>query len=162
MSDQFRRQCRALRLATQIVFFGLSLLVLTGAAGLPWFPNGAKLPQDFGSRLALLAVQALPALGYLWALWSVQRALGDLALGRIFHPTLARALRHIGIGVLAGSLLKVFAVTNLTRLLIEVRGSYAYFDLSAIVLGVVGAALVLLARVVDEARLVQAELDEIL
>jgi hypothetical protein len=92
----------------------------------------------------------------------VQRALGDLALGRIFHPTLARALRHIGIGVLAGSLLKVFAVTNLTRLLIEVRGSYAYFDLSAIVLGVVGAALVLLARVVDEARLVQAELDEIL
>jgi len=162
MSDHFRRQCRALRLATQIVFFGLSLLVLSGAAGLPWFPNGAKLPQDFATRLALLGVQALPALGYLWALWSVQRALGDLALGRIFHPTLARALRHIGIGVLAGSLLKVFAVTNLTRLLIEVRGSYAYFDLSAIVLGVVGAALVLLARVVDEARLVQAELDEIL
>jgi hypothetical protein len=30
------------------------------------------------------------------------------------------------------------------------------------VLGVVGAALILLARVVDEARQVQAELDEIL
>ena len=44
----------------------------------------------------------------------------------------------------------------------EARGSYAYFDISAIVLGVVGAALILLARVVDEARLVQAELDEIL
>jgi hypothetical protein len=56
----------------------------------------------------------------------------------------------------------VFGVTNLTRLLIEMRGSYAWFDVSAIVLGVVGAALVLLARVVDEARLVRAELDEIL
>jgi hypothetical protein len=162
MSDAFRRHCRALRLATQVVFYGLVLLVLSGAAGLPFFPNGAKLPADFPTRLALYVVQALPALGYLWALWSGQRALGDLAAGRIFHPTVARALRHIGIGVLAGSLFKVFAVTNLTRLFIDMRGSFAWFDLSAIVLGVVGAALVLLARVIDQAREVQAELDEIL
>ncbi len=162
MSDVFRRHCRLLRLATQIVFFGLALLVLTGAAGLPFFPNGAKLPAHFLPRLALFAVQALPAIGYLWALWSVQRALGDLAAGRIFDATLARALRHVGIGVLAGSLLKVFAVTNLTRLFVEVRGNFAWFELSAIVLGVVGAALILLARVVDEAREVRAELDEIL
>jgi hypothetical protein len=162
MSDAFRRHCRALRLATQVVFYGLALLVLTGAAGLPFFPNGAKLPEDFPTRLALFGVQALPAFGYLWALWSVQRALGDLGAGRIFHPTVARALRHIGIAVLAGSLLKVFAVTNLTNLLLGTRGNLLWFELSAIVLGVVGAALVLLARVVDEARLVQAELDEIL
>jgi hypothetical protein len=159
--ESFHRQCRALRSATLFVFVGLSLVVLSGAGGMPWFPNGAKLPADFPTRLALFAVQALPALAYLWALWSVQRALGDLAAGRIFHPTLARALRHIGASVLAGSLFKVFAVTNLTRFFLEVRGSYLYFDVSAIVLGVVGAALVLLARVVDEARLVQAELDEI-
>ena len=162
MSDQFRRQCRALRLATQIVFFGLTLLVVSGASGLPFFPSGSKLPGDFPHRLALFGVHALPAIGYLGALWSVQRALGDLGQGRIFNATLARALRHVGIGVLAGSLAKVFAVTNLARLVMEVRGSYAYFDMSAIVLGVVGASLILLARVVDEARLVQAELDEIL
>ena len=162
MSDSFRRQCRALRLAAQVVFYGMALLVLTGAAGLPFFPNGAKLPDSFLHRLALFAVQALPAIAYLWALWSVQRALGDLAAGRIFHPTLARALRHVGIAVLAGSLLKVFAVTNLTNLLLGTRGNLLWFELSAIVLGVVGAALVLLARVVDEARLVQDELDEIL
>jgi hypothetical protein len=161
MSDRFRHQCRLLRLATRVVFFGLALLVLTGAAGLPFFPNGAKLPESFPARLALFGVQALPAIGYLWALWSVQRALGDLAAGRLFDHAVARALRHIGIGVLAGSLLKVFAVTNLTRLLIDLRGGYAWFDLSAVVLGVVGAALVLLARVVDEARQVRAELDEI-
>ena len=162
MSDPFRRQCRLLRFATRVVFFGMLLIVLTGAAGLPFFPNGAKLPENFLHRLALFAVQALPAITYLWALWSVQRALGDLAVGRIFHPTVARALRHIGIAVLAGSLLKVFAVTNLTNLLLGTRGNWIWFELSAIVLGVVGAALVLLARVVDEARLVQAELDEIL
>jgi hypothetical protein len=160
--ESFRRQCRLLRSATLFVFFGLSLVVLSGAGGLPWFPNGSKLPEAFASRLVLFAIQALPAFAYLWALWSVQRALGDLGAGRIFHPTVARALRHVGAAVLAGSLLKVFAVTNLTRLILEVRGSYLYFDVSAIVLGVVGAALVLLARIVDEARLVQAELDEIL
>ncbi|MDQ3206632.1 MAG: DUF2975 domain-containing protein [Pseudomonadota bacterium] len=162
MTEPFRRRCRALRRATLVVFFGLTLVVLTGVAGLPWFPEGAELPDALMPRLALFGVQALPSVAYLWALWSVQRALGDLGAGRIFHPTVARAVRHVGSGVLAGSLLKVFAVTNLTRLLVEMRGSFAWFDMSAIVLGVVGAALILLARVVDEARLVQAELDEIL
>lgn len=162
MSDRLRRHCRVLRLATQVVFWGLTVLVLSGAAGLPNFPNGVKLPAEFPHRLALFAVQALPAIGYLWALWSVQRALGDLGAGRLFHATVSRALRHVGIGVLAGSLLKVFVVINLTRWLLDARGSVVYFEMSAIVLGVVGAALVMLARVIDEARQVQAELDEIL
>ena len=162
MTEPFRRQCRLLRRATLLVFFGLTLVALTGASGLPLFTDGAKLPDAFLPRLALFGVQALPSIAYLWALWSVQRALGDFGAGRIFHATVARALRHLGAGVLAGSLLKVFAVTNLTRLLVQVHGGYAWFDMSAIVLGVVGAALILLAHVVDEARMVQAELDEIL
>ncbi len=162
MTEPFRRQCRVLRRATLLVFFGLTLVALTGASGLPLFTDGAKLPDALMPRLALFGVQALPSIAYLWALWSVQRALGELGAGRIFHATVARALRHIGAGVLAGSLLKVFAVTNLTRLLVQVHGSYAWFEMSAIILGVVGAALILLARVVDQARLVQAELDEIL
>jgi hypothetical protein len=162
MTEPFRRQCRLLRRATLIVFFGLTLVALTGASGLPLFTDGAKLPDALMPRLALFGVQALPSIAYLWALWAVQRALGELGAGRIFDATVARALRHVGAGVLAGSLLKVFAVTNLTRLLVPVHGSYAWFDMSAIILGVVGAALILLARVVDQARLVQAELDEIL
>ena len=161
MSDKFRRQCRVLRLATQAVFAGLLALLASGAAGVPWWPPGATLPESRALQLALYAVHALPALGYLWALYSVQRALGDLAAGRTFQPTLSRALRHTGIGVLAGALLNVFVVINLTHLVLDVRGSYAYFDLSAIVLGVVGAALMLLAHVADEGRRLQSELDEI-
>lgn len=161
MTEVFRRQCRALRHATLAVFVGLALVVLSGAGGLPWFPAGASLPEAFLPRLAVYGVQALPTLAYLWALWSVQRALGELSEGRVFHATLARALRHVGASVLTGSLLKVFVVINVTRLLLDLRGSFAWFEVSAIVLGVVGAALILLARVVDEARLVQSELDEI-
>lgn len=159
ISDRFRSHCRLLRIATLVVFFGLALLLSLGASGLPWL----RAPGDAeaGTRSLLLLVRLLPGLGYLWALWAVQRALGDLAAGRLFHAAVARAIRHIGIGVLAGALLSVFAITNLSRLIVGGQGGLAYFDLSGIVLGVVGAALVLLARVVDSARALQAELDEI-
>lgn len=160
MPDRFRNQCRLLRAASLVVFVGLFLLLVMGMVGLPW--RMATLPQGGSTRALLSVVQFLPGLGYLWALWAVQRALGDLAAGRLFHPTVARAMRHIGFGVLAGALFNVFAVTNLSRWIVGGSGSYLYFDLSGIVLGVVGAALVLLARLVDQARALQAELDEIL
>ena len=158
--DRFRSQCRLLRMASLVVFTGLALLLAMGMVGLPW-RLASDAPDGWGTRAMLSVVQFLPGLGYLWALWAVQRALGDLAGGRLFHPTVARAMRQIGFGVLIGALLNVFAVTNLSRWIAGGHGSYLYFDLSGIVLGVVGAALVLLARVVDSARALQAELDEI-
>ena len=161
MTAPFRRHCRVLRLATVTVALGLAAMVVLGLVGPPMphrFDAGALTA---GQWWALRLVVALPALGYLWALWSAQRALGDLAAGRTFQPTVSRAMRHIGAGVLVGALVEVFALTNLMRLVLGGRGSYLYFDLSAIVLGVVGAALVLLARLVDEARALQVELDEI-
>lgn len=158
--QRFRNQCRLLRIAALVVFGGLFLLLGLGLAGLPWhFPIGE---QGSATRALLAFVRFLPGIGYLWALWAVQRALGDLAAGRLFHPTVARAMRHIGIGVLVGALLNVFAVINLSRWIVGGHGGYAYFDLSGIVLGVVGAALVLLSRLVDQARALQDELDEIL
>ena len=157
--DRFRDQCRLLRIATLLVFFGLFLLLAWGMIGLPWW-SAAAMRDGWSTRALLSVVRILPAIGYLWALWAVQRALADLAAGRLFHATVARAMRHIGVGVLVGALLNVFAVTNLARIS-GGHGSYLYFDLSSIVLGVVGAALVLLARLVDQARALQAELDEI-
>jgi hypothetical protein len=68
---------------------------------------------------------------------------------------------RIGAGVLAGALLSVFGVTNLGRWITGGQGSYLYFDLSGIVLGVVGAALILLARWSSRRARLQAELDEI-
>lgn len=159
-AERFRSQCRLLRAATLVVFALFCLVLVLGLGVLPW-----RLPTDprgdVATQAMLLAVRLLPGVGYLWALWAVQRALGELASGAMFHPAVARAMRHIGIGVLAGALFNVFAVTNLSRWISGGHGGYAYFDLSGIVLGVVGAALVLLARVVDQARAMQAELDEI-
>ncbi len=158
VSERFRSQCRLLRGATMVVWSGMALLV-SGMVAMPlWMPGE---PDVQGTRQLLAIVHFLPGIGYLWALWAVQRALGDLAEGRMFSATVARAMRHIGIGVLAGALFNVFAVTNLSRWIAGGEGGYLYFDLSGIVLGVVGAALVLLARLVDQARALQAALDGI-
>jgi hypothetical protein len=163
VSDRFRSQCRLLRAATLFVFACLCLLVgVVGFSGAvaPWrYATGAG--RIDGTHALLMVVHVAPAIGYLWALWAVQRALGDLGAGRLFHPTVARAMRQMGIGVLAGALFNVFAVTNLSRWITGGHGAYVYFDMSGIVLGVVGAALVLLARLVDRARAMQAELDGI-
>jgi hypothetical protein len=161
--DRFRQQCRALRVATLFVFVMLCLLMAVVGLSTSWtfVPGGGHRPPDT-TGVALLAVRMLPGLAYLWAVWAVQRALADLAAGRLFHATVARAMRHIGACVFAGALFSVFGVTNVSRLITGGHGGYAYFDLSGIVLGVVGAALVLMARVVDQARALQAELDEIL
>lgn len=160
-AERFRALCRLLRWAAWIVSVGLALLYLFGAVGLPWMSSGGWGPEA-RTRVLLMATFALPAVGYLWALWALQRTLADLSAGRLFHEAVARGLRHMGAGVLAGALANVFLVTNLARWITDGRGSYLYFDLSGIVLGVVGAALLLIAHVVDAARAAQDELDGIL
>jgi hypothetical protein len=159
MSDQFRSHCRLLRRATLGVSAGLLLLML-----MLLFSWVRHLPEvdEAGGRVFLAAVRMVPAACYLWALWAVQSALRDLAAGQVFQPTVALAMRHMGYGVLGGALWNVFAVVNLTRWIVGGTGSFVYFDLSGIVLGVVGAALILLAQLVDQARALQTELDEIL
>lgn len=161
VSGSFLRHCRLLRIATRLVLAVLLPLLALGMIGPPW--NTQMSAEQAGhAHFTLSLVRSLPGLGYLWALWAVQSALGDLVEGRLFHATVARAIRHIGIGVLLGALLNVFAVTNLSRWIVGGQGSYLYFDLSGIVLGVVGAALILLSTLIDQARGLQAELDEIL
>jgi hypothetical protein len=74
MPTDFRTQCRVLRLATAVVFAGLLVFVLSGVGSVPFWQHTGGLSE--GQRWAMRAVNALPALGYLWALWSVQRARG--------------------------------------------------------------------------------------
>ena len=93
ITDRFRSQCRLLRAASLVVFVGLFLLLAIGMVGLPW-RMATDMPEGWSTRALLSVVQFLPGLGYLWALWAVQHALGDRAAAR-WHPTVARAMRHI-------------------------------------------------------------------
>ncbi|HET6631764.1 MAG TPA: DUF2975 domain-containing protein [Rhodanobacteraceae bacterium] len=151
---RFTRMCRVLR--------ALVLLVVAILAAMLLWPLLLQLLLPQRGLNWLFLVRLLPALCYLWALWAVQHTLAEFAAGRLFQPAVARGLGRVGWGVLVGALLRTFAVSNLTRLLTHGHGAVAYFDPGTIVLGVVGAALVLLAHLIGQARRLQLELDEMI
>ena len=107
-------------------------------------------------------VWALPPLFYLYAVWTIGSAMGQLSRGRLIQPTLSGALRRVGLALGVGGVLSVFGVTNLARLFGGGTGGWAYFDVSGMTLGMIGGALFLLGRVMDQAGQVQAELDEMI
>ena len=108
------------------------------------------------------SVWNMPTLFYLFAVWSIGTAMGQLAKGRLIQPTLSKALRHVGIALGVGGLLSVFGITNILGLIGGSRASVANFDVASMTLGMIGGALFLLGRVVDQADRIQSELDEMI
>lgn len=143
---------------------GLGLLIALLVVLFGW------IALDFigrGRWLLLLASPLLPGLFYLWSLLAVWRALGALAGGRWFEPSLARALRHVGGGLALGGLASALLLPNLARLLSTPQArlpfaSYGHFDPAYAAVGAVGLALVLLSSVFAKAARLQAELDAII
>jgi hypothetical protein len=80
----------------------------------------------------------------------------------LIQPTLSGALRKVGLALGIGGVTSVFVVTNLTRVLEGGRGGFLHFDVAGMTLGMIGGALFLLGRVMDQAGRVQAELDEMI
>lgn len=158
----FRRRCRLFSLAVSVVLLLTALLLGWSLVSVVVWVSAGAANAGHPHALALALVQMAPALCYLWALWAVSRGFARLADGAVFQLTVARALRHIGYAVIVGALLRIFAVTNLTRMIMHGHGGFAWFDLSGIVLAVVGVALVLLAQLIDRARDLQQELDTII
>ena len=160
--DRFRRKCGQFRgLATFMVVSVGALLVLSGWVRplILWWRDGVAFS---GGHVLAATIWNLPAVFYLFAVWSIGRAMGQLAKGRLIQPTLASALRRVGIALGVGGVASVFLVLNLMRLVGQARGGYLHFDVPGMTLGMIGGALYLLGRVVDQASRVQAELDEMI
>lgn len=160
-STAFRRMCAQYRwLAVFMVASVGGLLLLVHLV----FPMILALRGETRHLARWLpeAVWASPTLFYLFAVWSIGAAMGQLAKGRLIQPILSDALRRVGLALGFGGLLSVFGVTNLMRLIEGGRGGWAYFDVAGMTLGMIGGALFLLGRVIDHAGRVQAELDEMI
>ena len=114
-----------------------------------------------GEHVLVSLIILAPQLCYLFGLWSLRSAFDELAQNRLFGEQLSRALSTLGAALIVGAVISIFFVTNLIRLIEDVPGGFLNFDLSAIVLAVVGGALVLLSRVMIKARQLKTELDEI-
>ena len=160
--DRFRLRCRQFRWLAifMVVSVGGLLLLMYGIAPVAMIARGTFVVGASGWLNQV--VWASPALFYLFAVWSIGSALGQLGRGRLIQPTLAAALRRVGLALGFGGLLSVFGVTNLSRLVEGGQGGLAYFDVSGMTLGMMGGALFLLGRVMEHAGRVQSELDEMI
>jgi hypothetical protein len=159
---RFRRLCGQFRwLAVFMVISVGAVVALMSVIAPTVLGLRGTLPEP-GTRVLTGLVTGAPSLCYLFGVWSIGRAMGELQKGRLIQPTLARALRRVGLSLGVGGVLQVFVVTNLLRLINETKGGYLYWDVGAMTLGMIGGALFLLGRVVDQAGHVQAELDEMI
>ena len=160
--SRFRRRCAQFRwLAVFMVVSVGALLALVYLIA----PAVLLVRGDYQGppmRWLTQAVWTLPTVFYLFAVWSIGAAMGQLSKGRLIQPTLASALRRVGLALGLGGLFHVFGVTNLTRLIEGGQGGWAWFDVAGMTLGMIGGALFLLGGVMDQAGKVQAELDEMI
>lgn len=102
-----------------------------------------------------------PMLFYLWAIWTIRRAILAVGAGRSGEGVVARLLTSVGIALFLGGIFAVFGTPLLSRLLTG-EGAFAHYDVGAITLGVVGLALVLVAYLLHGAAEMRRELDEII
>lgn len=136
-----------------LVVLTLQLLQFFGAyavRGVDW----SEVPRS----LIMLA----PQLCYLYGVWSLRPAFGEVAQGRLFGEAQTKALATLGWSLIIGGVFSVFLLTNLLRLFQVIEGGYLNFDLSDIVLAVVGGALVLLSNLMAKAHAMKSELDDII
>lgn len=146
----FRRMCRQFRWLAIFMVISVGAVL---AAGLIFVPMKFKLG---------LLLSNLPAIGYLFGVWSIGRALGQVSKGRPLQAELPGAMRKVGLSLGVGGVISVFVVTNLMRLVGHGRGGYLNFDVAGMTLGMIGGAVFLLGRVMDQALAAQAELDEMI
>lgn len=161
-ADRFRRRCAQFRwLAVfMVVSVGALLALVHLIVPIAFLARAEDYP--FLDLWLSSLVKALPTVFYLFAVWSIGSAMGQLSKGRLIQPTLVHALRRVGLALGFGGLLSVFGVTNIMRLIEGGRGGWAWFDVAGMTLGMIGGALFLLGGVMEQAGKVQAELDEMI
>jgi hypothetical protein len=151
LDPNLRRSSKILAVLITIVLvvllFGISVEILGLATH--HLPNAGQL------------VWRMPLIFYLWAVWSVRRAVVAIGRGQGHDAAIAQLIGRVGLALFLGGIATVFVAPWLAAW-INGRGSFAYYDVSAITVGVVGAALVLVARLLGQAAVMRRELDEII
>ena len=146
--DILRKRARLLRNLVTIPLVVLALVLSIETLG-----------AVFGNYSARTLIGRLPVVFYLAAIWMVRAACASIARGQLFDRVMPRLIERVGIALTAGALTNVFVVTWIWKIAFG-TGAYAWYDPAAITLGVVGFALILVARLLAQAAEMRAELDE--
>ncbi len=159
--DRFRLRCRQFRWLAifMVCSVGFLLAIIHVVSPLILWERGEP---GYPQALYNAAITGVPSACYLFGVWSISQAMGQLAKGRLIQPILATALRRVGLALGIGGVMSVFVVTNLLRMIGSTKGGYLFFDVPGMTLGMIGGALFLLGGVAEQAGRVQAELDEMI
>lgn len=152
---------RMRRFVTALWLVCLVLVVLErfSAATIAGFTSG--FASDALRRLACQAVSAVPELLFLLGLWWVRETLAAFARGTLYALPITRMLDRVGVVLVVGSLVRIFVVPGVCRLLGFDAGYWIAFDAAGLVLGSIGLAFRAIAGVLRHASAMQSELDEI-
>jgi len=141
------------RILAHLVTMVFVLLLFAAAVEL------AAVARGRFSRHYLALRLALPF--YLWAIWSVRRMILAVGQGAGHDRPMAAMLRRTGVSLFLGGICAVFVAPLVARA-IRGGGPFAYYDVAAITIGVIGLALLVVAHLLGQAADMRRELDEIL
>ena len=164
MTDRaLQTEARRLEVVTLIAFILLVvalvgrylLLPLVGA-----LREAVPASPEFYDIVGRAVVQALPAFALLGAVDATRKLFSRLARGEMFGDSVGRGVRGVGASLIWAALVAALIVPWLTAWL---DGRYGFggihLDPTTIVLGVVGAAMLLLGRLLKRAGALQSELE---
>jgi len=133
------------------------------------------LPFGLLSLLALLLVAGIvmsdaqyvgrilywytPMFLYIWAIWMIRQALRAIGRGETFSTVIPTLLFRAGLALFFGALFEEVGRSIIAQLLWGTPASTNTFEASGITLGVVGAMMALVARLLRRAVDMREELD---
>lgn len=154
LATGFRQRNRLLLIATTVVIL-LVVLMIAVSLFVLWIKGG--IMSD--ARVMRIAIGWLPALFYLWALWSIRDLFRALARGETGFKPMVRVLAKVGGGLALGGATALI----LTPLLVtlgedeRLRGAFALFNVPALTLMIVGLGMIVLSHMMQRAQIIEAE-----
>ncbi len=151
--DRFRKRSRWFMRATTAIMAA----IIAFAALYAWVIVRAQLTDP--DVLWRLGLSWLPSVFYIWALWTLRGLFAGLSgEGLRFQSGLMTSLARIGWALVAGGLTTIVTAPMISTLTKPHHmGGFAVFDVPALVLVMLGVALIILARMVRQALALQAE-----
>lgn len=112
-----------------------------------------------GVPILPLLARRLPLALYLFALWSLRRAMAAIGRSAAEEEVVARRVGDVGLALFLGGLAQVFAVPILLHFLAG-NSVLIFYDMAAITLGAIGFGLLLVALLLEQALRARRELGE--
>jgi hypothetical protein len=158
-ADSLRNDAQRLAIVIGVSTVVLWVLLILERLGAP-AASLAQSGSDAGAlrEIARRLVMSVPDVADLAALYFVRVALKSFARGDFFAPVVTRMLERVGAMLAAGALASAFLVPLAERAIGAGPGYWIAFDVSALVLGAVGLALIVIARVLRRASAIESEL----